>query len=832
MRERIQAGLERSFRKHRIVFWHDPEGRFREDFDAITIPDVIKAEVANNEFMLKHRLIREAPRDNFLVYRPGAIPPDPENWLLDLEMGQGVFQADRAALLLMELGLPPRFSDLVEAHAKFFDAKARVDRLKSMIEETDNAARIRLKMIAVCAGPSIPAALDAILEALLSELAQDEDKLIGLITRAGLAPHLWDEVGAVYGYREKTPSVGGLAQALFWGSYMMELDEPSPLTQEALVLMSRWRHDTRHRDAFVTLSRRYAEALAIPSDLPARPLDRLVRMTQFEVIDQHVLRSLIDRVIDRDLPHERVEEAVTARRTSFWWADHADLYEAVRYASDLQRRVADVPIPPMTMRTGFDAYASGWFQIDQIYRKFILHAGRTLHRDLVAALAERVENLYSNQFLMPLNDAWQRAIDADPTWKIDQVVGQRRFYEQHVAPIRSKGAKVIVIISDALRFEIGEELLRRIRAVDRFEARLEPMLGSLPSYTQLGMGALLPNRDLRIAEEGSGVLVDGESATGTENRGKILARRADAGATTAVQAEAVARMDKDAMRALIRDHDVVYIYHNLIDAAGDKTASEGQVFEAAERAIQDLEQLVRRLAGNNASNMIVTADHGFIYQNRPIHEGDYSPAEVRGAKITHRDRRFVLGSGLEETPGLTRFSSKAAGLQGETEILIPRSIGRLRLSGSGSRFVHGGAALQEVVVPVVLINKRRSSDVEPVEVEPILTASRLITTGQHPVRLYQTLPVTEKRRPIRLRIGLYGPDGTVISNLEEREFGETSEDPRRRESTVRLVLAKAAEAYNDRDVRLVLTRIEDGPERPYRTETFRLKRSFGGDFDI
>lgn len=830
MRERIQAGLERSFRKHRIVFWHDPEARFREEFEAIAIPGVTKAEVANNEFMLKHRLIREAPRDNFLVYRPGAIPPDPENWLLDLEMGQGVFLADRGALLLMELGLPPRFSDLVESHAKFFEAKARVDRLKGMIEETDNAARIRMKMIAVCAGT--PAALDAVLEALLAELARDEDKLIGLIARSGLQSHLWEEVRVLYGYTETAPSVSGLAQALFWGTYMMELDEPSPLTQEALVLMSRWRHDTRHQEAFVTLSRRHAEALAILSDLPARPLDRLARMTQFEVIDQQVLRALIHGVQERDIPHERVEEIVRERRSSLWWAEYEDLYEAIRLASDLQRRIVEVPIPAMTMRSGFDAYATGWFQIDQLYRKFVLHAGRTVHRDLITDLSERVENLYSNGFLMPLNDAWQRAIDADPTWKIDKVVGQRRFYEQHVAPIRAKGAKVIVIISDALRFEIGEELLRRIRAVDRFEARLEPMLGSLPSYTQLGMGALLPNLDLRIAEEGAGVLVDGESVTGTENRAKALARRTDAGATAAVQAEAVTRMEKDAMRALIRDHDVLYIYHNLIDAAGDKTASEGQVFEVAERAIDDLERLVRRLGGNGANNLVITADHGFIYQNRPIHEGDYSTAEVRGAKITHRDRRFVLGAGLEAASGLTRFTAKAAGLEGETEMLIPRSISRLRLSGSGSRFVHGGAALQEVVVPVLLINKRRSSDVEQVEVEPILTASRLITTGQHPVRLYQTLPATEKRRPIRLRIGLYGPDGAVISNLEEREFAETSEDPRRRETTVRLVLSKAAEACNDRDVRLVLTRIEDGPERPYRTETFRLKRSFGGDFDI
>jgi hypothetical protein len=186
MRDRIQSGLERSFRKHRIVFWHDPETRFREEFDAISIEGVTKTEVVNNEFMLKHRLIREEPRQPFLVYRPGPLPEDARNWLLDLEMGHGVFLADRGALLLMELGLPPRFGDLIEGHARFFEAKARVDRLKAVIEETDNAADIRLKMVAVCAGT--PPKLDEVLETLLSELGRDEEKLIGLIARSGLAP--------------------------------------------------------------------------------------------------------------------------------------------------------------------------------------------------------------------------------------------------------------------------------------------------------------------------------------------------------------------------------------------------------------------------------------------------------------------------------------------------------------------------------------------------------------------------------------------------------------------------------------------------------------------
>ena len=45
----------------------------------------------------------------------------------------------------------------------------------------------------------------------------------------------------------------------------------------------------------------------------------------------------------------------------------------------------------------------------------------------------------------------------------------------------------------------------------------------LPSYTQLGMAALLPNKALAIADNETGtVLVDGQSSQGTANRTKIL----------------------------------------------------------------------------------------------------------------------------------------------------------------------------------------------------------------------------------------------------------------------------------------------------------------------
>lgn len=266
----------------------------------------------------------------------------------------------------------------------------------------------------------------------------------------------------------------------------------------------------------------------------------------------------------------------------------------------------------------------------------------------------------------------------------------------------------------------------------------------LPSYTQLGMAALMPNTELSIADNETGtVLVDGQSSQGTANRKKILSTAVQQRAT-ARKAEEVMELKGDDCRALLRDHDVIYIYHDRIDHTGDKLGSEGQVFEAVEQTLQDLMLLIKKLTGANASNIIVTADHGFIYQNRAIEESDFTDVEAIGNQILYRNRRFVIGKGLKQSSSLRKFTSAELGLAGDLEVQIPKSINRIRVKGSGSRFVHGGASLQEIVVPVVRINKKRQSDVSLVEVDILRGSSSVITAGLLAVGFYQVKAVKGK----------------------------------------------------------------------------------------
>ena len=194
----------------------------------------------------------------------------------------------------------------------------------------------------------------------------------------------------------------------------------------------------------------------------------------------------------------------------------------------------------------------------------------------------------------------------------------------------------------------------------------------------------------------------------------------------------------------------------------------------------------------------------------------------------------MLGKNLQEHSSLRKFTPEQLGLAGEVEVQLPKSINRLRLKGSGSRFVHGGASLQEVIIPVLKVNKKRQSDVTNVEVEILRGSSSLITSGQLAVVLYQAQPVTDKVQSRVLRAGIYTEAGELISDSHELIFDLTSDNPRERELQVRLVLSRAADDANGKEVVLRFEEKHAGTThyKEYKSVRYVMRRSFTSDFDF
>jgi uncharacterized protein (TIGR02687 family) len=825
----VRPHLERRFEASRVVFWRDPDGEYAADLDTLGLADIVILPVRNDEFAVRNRLLHLDPQSKFLVYRSGAVPTGVGNWLLDLELAYGVFTADRTSLVQKELGLTADgISDVVQAYEKFFRASKRMQSLKALLDSDDDAEKLQAKMSAALLGQREHSLLE-ITRTLFIENAGASGAKYSALADYGLDTFYWYGVGRIYGYASPSPSIDDFVIWMFRQAIAeFKSDRPNGLRNIQLDFAS-LRNDRRSQQPLATLAKRVAGDLGYASKIEDASFRDLLGNDLFEEVDRKIISDLARAVAERTITAREVTEVIRSRQSSNWIDGYRKLYAAIGSASDLLAELSALDLSMQSFDEGLDNYRNHWFRIDQFYRQFTYAARTAEFPGPLETLRAEVEKFYANKFLYDLGKAWQQQVDTADRWRSALLPPQTSFFTHYVAPIIRDGRrKAVVIISDALRYEVADELGSRIRQEDRFDAVLDAVLGVLPSYTQLGMAALLPHSTIGHSKDGDPICVDGQRSDGTLNRSKIL----QSVGGMAIQAEDVFSLTRDEVRELYQQHQVLYVYHNRIDATGDKPGTERQVFEAVEDTLRELVDLVKRLTNANATNILITADHGFLFQDTALADAFYLSTLPQGDQVKMTNRRFVLGRGLKEDPALKFFTSAQLGLDSDLDVQIPKSIHRLRLPGAGSRFVHGGAALQEVVVPVLTINKKRKSDTRLVNVE-VLPESDKITTGQLVVKLFQAEPVSEKIQSRTVRAGLYVGE-TLISSQPELVFDQESTDKRDRYQSVHLVLSQDANDHNNRGIEFRLEeRIPNTNHwRVYAKAMYTLRRSFASDFDL
>ncbi|MGO3778006.1 MAG: BREX-1 system phosphatase PglZ type A [Canibacter sp.] len=824
----VQDALQNRLATQRVVFWHDPTDEYTADLDALDLGAVSVIRVQDDEFGVKSTILADHTA-KYLVYRSGVIPHGTANWLLDLELAYGVFTADRTSMLQQELGLSdPALMPVIEEHQKFFAANSRKLALVKLLNDGDDVALLRAKMCQVLVKASGNKLTDIVRELLVENAAGKHAKFDDLVT-FGLSQFFWDGLASIYKYESTTPTIDDFVLWMF--SRAIE-DFSSTTPDEFRNIRSDFnalRYDVRTQDVMTTLASRASDALDVKTRIEHRDYRELAKITIFEEIDRKVIVDLAAAVATQSVTPREVADIVRQRQHSLWSAKYTKLYKAIQSASELLTEIAGLPHAIATAAVGLEKYQSDWFRIDQHYRWFTYaHQTADFQKPLEALKAE-VDKQYANKYLYDFGGRWQQALEPLSDWKSPALAPQAKFYDRHVAPVVKDGrTKVVVIISDGMRYEVAEELASTVRGENRFVASLSAVLGSLPSYTQLGMASLLPQSSLELDPVGMPVLADGKPTNGTANRDKIL-QSVKGHAITAAQ---VLAMTGSELRELYTKHQIFYVYHDRIDAAGDSASTERTVFEAAEETLRELLQLVKKWTNANATNILITADHGFLYQDIPLEQAYYLSESPQGDAVTKTNRRYALGKSLKPSPSFMTFTSAQAGLVGDIDIQIPKSIHRIPQPGAGTRYVHGGASLQEIVVPVITVNKKRKSDVRHVNVD-LMPETDKITTGQLAVKLLQREAVTDKIRPRQVRLGLYVGD-TLISDQPILTFDSASDDQRDRYQKSVLYLTQDADHYNNRPVELRL-------EEPIPNTTqwkllskgnYTIKRSFTTDFDF
>ncbi|RYG19597.1 BREX-1 system phosphatase PglZ type A, partial [bacterium] len=461
----------------------------------------------------------------------------------------------------------------------------------------------------------------------------------------------------------------------------------------------------------------------------------------------------------------------------------------------------------------YRAYEGSLYRFDQLYRQFCEAADAVEAQgwDILKALRGSIESAYGNGFLLPLAMKWGDLLQAGllSEWRIPGVPNQWSFFERHVrGPLKGGETKrAYVVVSDALRFEAAHELASELNGRYRFAATLSSQLGVLPSITRLGMASLLPHGKLSLTDQGD-VLADGQSTSGTANRKKLLSAHGG----TAVTAEDLLAMRRDEARAAFKDCEVVYVYHNAIDSVGDSAATQGETFQGVRRAVEELLALTRFIVNSlNGSYVVLTADHGFLFQKEPPTSTEKSGLSTKPHQPMIEKKRYVLGRSLGVSDQAYVGSTDAtANTDDGAEFWVPKGINRFHFSG-GAQYYHGGAMLQEIVVPVIVVREKESDDQKPRPVAVhVLGSSPKITTNAHRFQLLQADAVSARRSALTVKLAIY--DGErEISNVATVTLDSPSDSIDERSKTVFLTL-KSGNYDRNKPYHLILRNAEDQVE--------------------
>lgn len=835
----IQRSLEKHFSKSRIVFWYDGAKEWSSDLERLQLDGVEIIRVENNEIGTKLRVLLDEPKQPFLIYVPNERPKDEDNWLLDILLSNAEFHADRASLQLQDTGLPPEYRDLAVEHSAFFSRKERREALKKQLEKEETHRSIRRRMMAILVKAQDPS-LDAILLKLCERLADDElmEPVEEALQSFGLTDAFWSEVERQYGYQTSEPSLYDFVICLFQSNACLAKQTQS-LHSQAKVFLSRWKDSKSARPCFEALSHRVARTVKASEALDAlddKGLQALVdgEIDAYELIEKRLVCWFRDGIRDRKWTAESRRTIIERRARTVWFERYEPLYEALNHGAEMLDLVHQIDFSVDSMDQAINRYRTSWWRIDYHYRKFHAFRRTSSQAGLMEEIEAAVEKHYLNTYLGPLATKWEGLMDSQPVWPPSMQPRSRDFFEQVVRPNCKSPQKLFVIISDGLRYECGVELRQRILKEDKFTADLEARVAPLPSYTQLGMAALLPNQTLAISEDSSVAFANGSPATGSANREKLLNATGDAKVKVISAEDFLNLHTKNEGRPLMKEFDAIYIYHNEIDKAGDSLSTEKTTSTACDSALDTIVKLVKKATNINASNIVVTADHGFLFRQSEVEDVECLDAPKSGL-LGNPDRRFVTGRGLATDHGVRVYPADKLGLEGDFQVGVVKGVQRLKVKGSGKRYVHGGAMPQEVLVPVLSVNKARpgKNEIRKVDVE-IQSFPQRITTMQVAVRLFQKQPVSEADKLLgrELEVGVYGPDDEPLSELKVVRFELTDPEPRNREVVINLTLGHKVTDFNNQNLEIRLREKETASHtNTYATVVAKFAKPFETEID-
>ena len=770
-------------RTRKIIFWYDPKQDYTDFINELELDNTEIIKYDNNSFWIRYHIEKEELNKNIIIYLPFERKKGIDNDLLDLETANSdlLFNPDSTTMRLKNLGLTEDCRNIINKYAKFFGNKKRENEFKNFdIEEKEND-NIDLIITAILLNvKSINE--DEILKEILKCYYEDQKKYEELF-KFGSEEFILNLFNNTFGTSisssEELPEVYKSLIFTYFATTLKDIKKVSRyskylLTDKATnvsVFINNLMRDKITKECFEKLSKEVEKEFGIDELLNSMDIENYILSDAFESIDKYIIKYVVDKLFDGIGEYNIYKNYIDTRENKYWFEKLSNEYNLLKVAIAFFRKINSIEdsIKIVDIDRFAKAYADNFSEVDTLYRKVYFFFDNIENRDLFISLKNKIENIYVNNFMSELSIKWSDMIENMSRYDSNRMVLQKDFYKNYIKPFNDKKDRIIVIISDAFRYECAKELNEKLKQFAS-KSDLAYMQGLVPSYTKLGMAALLPNKQLSRVKDSDDILVDGQASSSIKER-EILLQKENPD-SIAIKYDDLYEMTKLEWKKLFSGKKVVYIYHDTIDNAGEH--NENEVFVACDKAINELERLVKDLHTTfSGINAFITADHGFFYKRGKIESYEKTDKTTNSTK---QKIRYSYSDSIVDEEGILSISLDYLFRENSGYVNIPKGNIIFARQGTGINYVHGGILPQEIIIPVIDFKSTRTAEESKKVGITYSGLSTKITNAITYLEFLQDSNVDENNKPCRYLLHFEDKDGnrvsdecTIIANYENTE---------------------------------------------------------------
>lgn len=772
IQDKLNTLLDGSERK--IVFWYDDDASYAEEIDNLELSNgskVLKLTGSNN-FATKLLLEKQDTETSYLVYAPFSRPEDKENSLVDIFYYSEHFYSDKLVQLMGDLNIPPECQDEVKKYKKFWSG-GNVQKFQNLAIESYTNDSIDLGILCVLSGVKTLSFDEMLRKVVLAGLT--DNSILKKIENLKIDRAFWQMCEKQYGYKDSNPTIQKFLVTMLvtYIDTQMNGNEPKPWKtfvsgkrNDAVVFVKNLMNHDESKDFYDGFAEKASDELNVAGLITQIPLEDVVSCDALVEFDKNIISWIVakleDQMLDEKISGMTIPEICETRsKAGYHYSPmFKEQYQMLTAAYYVLKEVS-IRRYQTSIKDVVEDYVGGTYLIDTYYRKFYYYLDRVGHTAETEKIRDLVENMYTNKYLTDFAYKWNQSLTSEE-YDTYSETRQEDFFDHYVRPFmrESGGGRVIVIISDGMRYECARELLENLDLDEKCDAKISHMLSVLPSETTLGMASLLPNKNIKVDESFDIFVDDLHCGNSTPERQKIL--QSVVPKSACYDFDTIMQAKQAEIREMFQDKELVYIYQNQIDQRGEGMKSDNEVFNACQEAIEEIQVMIRRLTGYiSNTRYLITADHGFIYKRDKLPESD----KIKVEKLTAgtKNKRYLLSNEPIASDALVSRVLKYLCALNDIYVTTPLGADIIKMAGGGQNYVHGGSSLQEMIVPVIKVNTfKGKQDTGLVNVE-LSSFNHRVTGIEVKLDFMQMEPVTDTVKPRRLQAFFVDADGAKIS---------------------------------------------------------------------